>query len=69
MIDKAVTELIRTADDMTHGLYIANQEVYRLLKYGAKVRETPESAPKTVYFIDAENPANNHFPLQRKLPW
>ncbi len=67
LIDKAVTELIRTADDMTHGLYIANQEVYRLLKYGAKVRETPESAPKTVYFIDAENPANNHFSIAEEV--
>lgn len=67
LIDKAVTELIRTADDMTNGLYIANQEVYRLLKYGAKVRETPESAPKTVYFIDAENPANNHFSIAEEV--
>lgn len=32
LIDGAVTELIRTADDMTHGLYIANQEVYYLIQ-------------------------------------
>ncbi len=51
LIDGAVTELVRTANDMTHGLYIANQEVYRLLKYGAKVRETPESTPQTVCVI------------------
>ena len=67
LIDGAVTELVKTADDMTQGLYIANQEVYRLLKYGAKIRETPESAPQTVYFIDAENPTNNHFSIAEEV--
>ena len=67
LIDGAVTELVRTADDMTHGLYIANQQVYSLLKYGAKVRETPESAPQTVYFIDMENPTNNHFSIAEEV--
>ena len=67
LIDGAVTELIRTAEDMTHGLYIANQEIYRLLKYGAKIRETPESAPQTVYFIDVENPTNNHFSIAEEV--
>lgn len=67
LIDGAVTELVKTADDMTHGLYIANQQVYSLLKYGAKVRETPESAPQTVYFIDVENPTNNHFSIAEEV--
>lgn len=67
LIDGAVTELVRTADDMTHGLYIANQQVYSLLKYGAKVRETPESAPQTVYFMDVENPTNNHFSIAEEV--
>lgn len=67
LIDGAVTKLVKTADDMTHGLYIANQQVYSLLKYGAKVRETPESAPQTVYFMDVENPTNNHFSIAEEV--
>ena len=40
LIDGAVVELVRTADDMTHGLYTANQRVYSLLKIGrASCRE------------------------------
>lgn len=49
LIDGAVAELVKAAGDMTHGLYDANRNVYTLLKYGAKVKETPEGAPKTVY--------------------
>lgn len=67
LIDGAVTELVKTADDMTHGLYIANQRVYSLLKYGAKVRETPESAPQTIFFMDVENPTNNHFSIAEEV--
>ena len=38
LIDGAVSELVKAADDMTHGLYDANHKVYSLLKYGAKVK-------------------------------
>lgn len=67
LIDGAVTELVKTADDMTHGLYEANQKVYSLLKYGAKVKETPESAPKTVYFMDIKTPTNNDFAIAQEV--
>ena len=36
---RAIDELVRTASNLQHGLYDANKEVYRLLKYGAKVAE------------------------------
>ena len=52
---------------MTHGLYDANHKVYTLLKYGAKVKETPESSPKTVYFIDVDNPTNNDFAIAEEV--
>ena len=67
LIDGAVSELIKAADDMTHGLYDANHKVYTLLKYGAKVKETPESSPKTVYFIDVDNPTNNDFAIAEEV--
>ena len=67
VIDGAVTELVKAADDMTHGLYDANHKVYSLLKYGAKVKETADGAPKTVYFMDVETPTNNDFAIAEEV--
>ena len=39
LAEKAVDVLVRTAGNLQQGLYKANQDVYSLLKYGAKVRE------------------------------
>ena len=49
---RAIDELVRTASNLQHGLYDANKEVYRLLKYGAKVVEEAGEAPKTVFFLN-----------------
>lgn len=59
--DKAVIELVETAGNLQQGLYKANQDVYSLLKYGAKVHENPGDPDKTVYFIDWEHSQNNEF--------
>lgn len=67
LADGAIIQLVKAADDMTHGLYDANQKVYALLKYGAKVKETPEDAPKTVYFMDVETPTNNDFAIAEEV--
>lgn len=67
LIDGAVDELTKASGDMTHGLYDANRSVYSLLKYGAKVKETPESAPKTVYFMDVNTPTNNDFAIAEEV--
>ena len=67
LIDGAVSELVKAADDMTHGLYDANHKVYSLLKYGAKVKETADGAPKTVYFMDIEAPTNNDFAIAEEV--
>lgn len=66
LIDGAVKQLVKVAD-MTGGLYDANRDVYSLLKYGAKVKETSDSAPKTVYFIDFANPTNNDFAIAEEV--
>lgn len=67
LVDGAVSQLTKAAGNMTQGLYDANQEVYSLLKYGAKVKESPESAPKTVYFFDTEHPTNNDFAIAEEV--
>lgn len=67
LIDGAVKELVKTADDTTHGLYDANRKVYSLLKYGVKVRENPEDSPRTVYFMDVVHPTNNDFAIAEEV--
>jgi len=58
---KAIDELVSVAGDLQHGLYKANQDVYTLLKYGAKVKDNLDEPDKTVYFIDWEHPDKNKF--------
>lgn len=67
LIDGAVAQLVKAAGDMTKGLYDANMAVYSLLKYGAKVKESSKGAVKTVYFLDAEHPANNDFAIAEEV--
>lgn len=63
----AIDALVRASTNLQQDLYTANKEVYSLLKYGAKVNETPESAPITVYFIDFNNPAENDYYIAEEV--
>lgn len=67
LAQRAIDELMLTAVNLQHGLYDANKEVYRLLKYGAKVSEEAGEAPKTVFFIDFSNPASNDFAIAEEV--
>lgn len=64
---KAIDMLVHTANNLQSGLYDANKEVYRLLKYGAKVTENPGEAEKTVYFIDWNDPSRNDFYIAEEV--
>jgi len=64
---KAVFELQKTAGNLQQGLYKANQDVYSLLKYGAKVRANPGESEKTIYFIDWEHSHNNEFAIAEEV--
>jgi len=67
LAEKAVDILISTAGDLQQGLYKANQDVYSLLKYGAKVKENPGESEKTIYFIDWEYSHNNEFAIAEEV--
>lgn len=58
---------MRAAGNLRRGLYDANKEVYRLLKYGAKISEEAGEAPKTVFFINFENPLENDFAIAEEV--
>ena len=64
---RAIDELVRTASNLQHGLYDANKEVYRLLKYGAKVVEEAGEAPKTVFFLNFSDVAQNDFAVAEEV--
>lgn len=63
LIDKAVNELKKAAGNQSQTLYETNRDVYSLLRYGARVRPNLGETTRTVYFIDWQNPANNHFAI------
>lgn len=67
LINGAVNQLQRAAGNTARGVYDANKAVYSLLKYGVKVSEAPEEAPKTIYFIDEANPLNNDFAIAEEV--
>ena len=62
LINKALRELDQ-ASAMGQGkkLYDANKAVYKLLRYGVKVKADVSSNTQTVWLIDWENPLNNDF--------
>ena len=48
-------------------LYDANREFYGLLRYGVKVQPTPGEHAETVWLIDWNNPAKNHFAIAEEV--
>lgn len=48
-------------------LYEANKDVYRLLRYGVKVKEGAGEQTQTVWLIDWKNPENNDFAIAEEV--
>lgn len=63
---KAIAELQHAAGDLQQGLYSANKTVYNLLKYSHPVSDM-DGENISVYYIDFENPANNHFAIAEEV--
>ncbi|KKR93647.1 MAG: Type I site-specific deoxyribonuclease, HsdR family [Microgenomates group bacterium GW2011_GWC1_41_8] len=67
LIQKAISELKKTANHSQMSLYDLNKETYSLLRYGIKVREELGENYQTVWPIDWENPENNHFAVAEEV--
>ena len=70
--DKTISKTLRELDlaaalGGSKNLYEANREVYRLLRYGVKVKPEVSEQTKTVWLIDWNNPDNNHFALAEEV--
>lgn len=67
LIRKAVDKLTQEATDTGKSLYDANKAVYRLLRYGVKVRPAVGEHKETVALIDWKNPTQNHFAIAEEV--
>ena len=67
LASNAIDALMKASTNLQQGLYHANKEVYSLLKYGAKVKETVDQPPQTVYFISFDEPLANDFYIAEEV--
>lgn len=67
VIDKAIAEFKKTAGNQVISLYDLNKEVYGLLRYGVKVKESLGLRNQTVELIDWKNWQNNHFAIAEEV--
>ena len=67
LINKALHEMQNAAIIKHNGLYDANRDVYRLLRYGIKVQPDVGKNHETVFLIDWKNPTKNHFAIAEEV--
>jgi type I restriction enzyme R subunit len=67
LIGRALHELERVAGDTSKSLYDRNAEVYRLLRYGVKVKPEVGENTVTVWLIDWAQPQANHFAFAEEV--
>lgn len=70
--DTLITKTLRELDQAAafgegQNLYDANKAVYRLLRYGVKVKEEAGQQNQTVWLIDWKDPENNNFAIAEEV--
>lgn len=68
LIERALRELDKAAAlGDGRGLYEANKDVYRLLRYGIKVKEGAGEQNQTIWLINWQEPEKNHFAIAEEV--
>ena len=67
LIARALDKLRTAANNYTESLYINNQNVYKLLRYGIGVVENAGENNQQVQLIDWENPEKNNFAIAEEV--
>lgn len=67
LINKALYELGKAANNLNDGLYNANKKVYELLRYGVKVKAEAGDNFETVELIDWKHPLKNDFAIAEEV--
>ena len=66
---QSAVKLLQSLNHLGGGrrLYDANGDIYRLLRYGAKVKTGVGEQTQTVWLVDWENPQNNDFAIAEEV--
>ena len=64
---KAIHDLSLAIGNLSNGLYEANKEVYKLLRYGVNVKEELGTPKETVWLINWKEPQKNYFALAEEV--
>jgi type I restriction enzyme R subunit len=67
LINKALYELDKVANDHSKSLYDVNKAVYTLLRYGVTVQSEIGQNKETVWLIDWKNPVENDFAIAEEV--
>jgi len=67
LISKALYELGKVSNDQSKSLYFINKAVYRLLRYGIKVKADVAAHKKTVWLINWNEPLKNDFAIAEEV--
>ena len=67
LIARALDQLRNAANNYNESLYTNNQNVYKLLRYGAKVVEHVGENNQDVYFINWKKPEKNNFAIAEEV--
>jgi len=67
LINRAVEQLMKAANNQINKLYYVNKEVYTLLRYGIQVKENAGENKQTVRFINWEDPYDNEFAIAEEV--
>jgi type I restriction enzyme R subunit len=67
LVDRALYQFRKTADNTSQRLYDRNREVYEALRYGVNVSPEVGEHKRDVYLIDWKNPENNDFAVAEEV--
>ncbi|MGO9139719.1 MAG: type I restriction endonuclease subunit R [Syntrophales bacterium] len=67
LINKALFELSKAANNLSDGLYGANKKVYDLLRYGVRVKAEAGENYETIQLIDWKHPFKNDFAIAEEV--
>jgi len=67
VIDKAIRELLKTANNQVAEMFDINREVYERLRYGISIQEELSERSQKLHFIDWQNFSNNHFAIAEEV--
>ena len=67
LIERALFQLRRAANDQSKSLYDVNKAVYRMLRYGIKIKAGVGEQTQTVHLIDWAHPLENDFAVAEEV--